>query len=191
MTKAPEQSIVNQLEAAGYSAETIISYLEARVAREWETNSDFAECGPGEKMVFGVCRKVGGTPEVDPATGKPKKVKEEDTKSPQEKKLEAAAKAQGSSPDTNKKVVVDGKEYGWAISGGKPIMVPWGSIAGEKKVGPKTSAKTRKGGKKSQVSTAVKGRIEGLKKALEGQLNTAGKEAILAQIKELESRVSG
>jgi hypothetical protein len=187
----PEQKIIDQLTIMGYSSSTIISYLEARVAKEWEASTNFAECGPGEKPVFGVCRKVGGTPEVDPATGKPKKVKEEDTKSPQEKKLEAAAKAQGSSPDTNKKVVVDGKEYGWAISGGKPIMVPWGSIAGEKKVGPKTSAKTRKGGRKSQVSAAVKGRIEGLKKALEGQSNSAGKEAILAQIKELESRVSG
>lgn len=137
MSRVPEQSIVDQLEVAGYSEETIIAYLEARVAKEWEGAADFAECGPGEKMVFGVCRKVDGTPET-PAQpqrqGQQPKPKEKE-KSAQEKELEAAAKTQGSSPTNNRKVVINGKSYGWAIQGGKPIMVEWGSVAGEKKVG--------------------------------------------------------
>ena len=190
MSKAPEQSIVDQLSAAGYSAETIISYLEARVEREW-SQSDFAECGPGEKMVFGVCRKVGETkeekPEVGP-DGKPKK-KEKKEKSPMEEKLEKAAKAQGSDPTNNKKVVIDGKAYGWAIQNGKPIMVEWGSVAGEKKVGPKKKEKKPK--TKKEERTKVEGRIKGLKKALEAQVNEASRKAIQEQIKELESKLTG
>lgn len=193
MSKAPEQSIVDQLSAAGYSAETIISYLEARVEREWE-NADFAECGPGEKMVFGVCRKVGGTqeekPEVGP-DGKPKKKEEKKEKSPMEEKLEKAAKAQGSDPTNNKKVMIDGKAYGWAIQGGKPIMVAWGSVAGEKKVGSKKKEKEKKPKTKKEERTKVEGRIKGLKKALEAQTNEASRKAIQDQIKELESKLAG
>lgn len=193
MNKAPEQAIVDQLSSAGYSAETIISYLEARVAREWEVAADFAECGPGEKMVFGVCRKVGGTqedkPEVGP-DGKPKK-KEKKEKSPMEEKLEKAAKAQGSDPTNNKKVVIDGKAYGWAIQGGKPIMVEWGSVAGEKKVGPKKKEEKKREKVTKEERTKVEGRIKGLKKALEAQVNEAGRKAIQDQIKELESKLAG
>lgn len=157
MTRAPEQSIVDQLEVAGYSEETIIAYLEARVAKEWEGAADFAECGPGEKMVFGVCRKVDGAPET-PAQpqaqqGQQPKPKEKE-KSAQEKELEAAAKSQGSSPTNNRKVVINGKSYGWAIQGGKPIMVEWGSVAGEKKVGtgekPKRGGRGGRGGRRGQ-----------------------------------------
>lgn len=195
MNKAPEQAIVDQLSAAGYSAETIISYLEARVAREWEVAADFAECGPGEKMVFGVCRKVGGTqedkPEVGP-DGKPKKKEEKKEKSPMEEKLEKAAKAQGSDPTNNKKVVIDGKAYGWAIQNGKPIMVAWGSVAGEKKVGPKKKEEKKKKEKVTKEQrTKMEGRIKGLKKALEAQVNEAGRKAIQDQIKELESKLAG
>lgn len=151
MTRAPEQSIVDQLEVAGYSEKTIISYLEARVAKEWESTADFAECGQGEKMVFGVCRKVDGAGDgggaATASAPKPEQKKEdkkkEVEKTDQEKELEAAAKAQGSSPTNNRKVVINGKSYGWAIQGGKPIMVEWGSVAGEKKVG--TGEKPKKG----------------------------------------------
>lgn len=157
MTRAPEQSIVDQLEVAGYSEETIIAYLEARVAKEWEGTADFAECGPGEKMVFGVCRKVDGAPET-PAQPQPQaqqpKPKEKE-KSAQEKELEAAAKAQGSSPTNNRKVVINGKSYGWAIQGGKPIMVEWGSVAGEKKVG--TGEKPKRGGRGGSRSGSTRG----------------------------------
>jgi len=192
MNKTPEQSVVDQLSAAGYSAETIISYLEARVAKEWETSANFAECGPGEKPVFGVCRKIGGTPEIDPATGKPKKKEEKKEKSPMEEKLEKAAKAQGSDPTNNKKVVIDGKAYGWAIQGGKPIMVEWGSVAGEKKVGPKKKKEEKKREKVTKEErTKMEGRIKGLKKALEAQVNEAGRKAIQDQIKELESKLAG
>lgn len=189
---APEQKIVDQLAAAGYAPETIISYLEARVEREWE-NADFQECGNGEKMVFGVCRKVGGTPEVDPATGKPKKPKEEDLKTSQEKKLEAAAKAQGSSADNNKKVLIDGKAYGWAIQNGKPIMIEWGKVAGIKKVGPKKAKgegrRSSRGGQQSRAS--IEARIKAQEANLAKQVNEAGRQAIQKQIDELKAQLRG
>jgi len=189
MTKAPEQPIVDQLSAAGYSAETIISYLEARVEREW-SQADFAECGPGEKMVFGVCRKVGGTqeekPEVGP-DGKPKK-KEKKEKSPMEEKLEKAAKAQGSDATNNKKVMIDGKAYGWAIQNGKPIMVAWGSVAGEKKVGPK---KKKEKEEKPVNRAAIEAQIKTQEANLEKQVNDAGRAAIQKQIDELKKKLQG
>jgi hypothetical protein len=33
--------------------------------------------------------------------------------------------------------MVNGKKMGWAVKNGKPVMVEWGSVAGEKKVGAK------------------------------------------------------
>ena len=199
----PEQQVVNYLEAAGYKPETIIRYLEAMVEKEW-AQADFAECGPGEKMTFGVCRKVGEAP--TPAAAQPQgqapsqpaqqqagaqpagqQKPKEPPKSPMEEKLEKAAKAQGSDPTNNKKVVIDGKAYGWAIQNGKPIMVEWGSVAGEKKVGPKKKQEKPKrnsrGGRSGGGSNA--GRIEGLRRALEGQVNEAGRQAILKQIQDL------
>lgn len=187
MNRAPEQVIVDQLEAAGYKPETIISYLEARVAKEWEGAADFAECGPGEKMVFGVCRKVDGTPET-PAQpqqqGQQPKPKEKE-KSAQEKELEAAAKSQGSSPTNNRKVVINGKSYGWAIQGGRPIMVEWGSVAGEKKVGTGEKPKKAKRGQRGGQSQGDSGRLAGLRKALEQQTTDSGRAEIQRQIKEL------
>ncbi len=131
-------------------------------------------------MVFGVCRKIGDTqeepkPEGQGGAQQPKKQE----KSAQEEKLEKAAKAQGSTPDNNKKVVIDGKAYGWAIQNGKPIMVEWGAVAGIKKVGPAKSGRGGGGGGDNA------GRIAGLKKALEKQTTEAGRRAIQKQIDEL------
>lgn len=93
---------------------------------------NFAEgqgCEEGEKMVFGVCRKVGGgTGEKDFDSSK---------KTKQEEAGEAEAKKQGSDVKSNKPVTVNGKKMGWAVKGGKPVLVEWGSVAGEKKVGAK------------------------------------------------------
>ena len=93
---------------------------------------DFADgqgCEEGEKMVFGVCRKVGdGTGEKDFDSSK---------KTKQETEGEAQAKKQGSDVKSNKPVMVNGKKMGWAVKNGKPVLVEWGSVAGEKKVGPK------------------------------------------------------
>ena len=91
--------------------------------------ADGEGCPEGEKMVFGVCRKVGGgTGEKDFDSSK---------KTKQEEEGEAEAKKQGSNVKSNKPVMVNGKKMGWAIKGGKPVLVEWGSVAGEKKVGPK------------------------------------------------------
>ena len=86
-------------------------------------------CPPGEKIVFGVCRKVKQDDDWDSGN---------DTK--QETELKGAAQKEGSAFENNKAVTVDGKKYGWAMKGGKPVMVEWGSVAGEKKVGPKKPA---------------------------------------------------
>jgi hypothetical protein len=198
--RAPEQQVVDYLEAAGYRPDSIIRYLEAQVAREW-ASADFAECGPGEKMTFGVCRKIGEAPAAQPAqqgatpaqpraqqpgqraAGQQPKPKEAQ-KSGMEEKLEKAAKAQGSDATNNRKVVIDGKAYGWAIQNGKPIMVEWGAVAGIKKVGPK-QAKPKRGGRRGGAGGDNAGRIAGLKKALEKQVNEAGRQAILKQIQEL------
>lgn len=202
--RAPEQRVVDYLESNGYRPDAIIRYLEAMVEKEW-AQSDFAECGPGEKMTFGVCRKIGEAPAAQPAqqgaapsqpqaqqpgqpaaAGQQPKPKEQ-PKSPMEEKLEKAAKSQGSDPTNNKKVVIDGKAYGWAIQGGKPIMVEWGSVAGEKKVGPKPAKPKRqgRGGGSRAGGGSNASRIEGLERALEGQVNEAGRQAIMDQIKEL------
>lgn len=147
MDRAPEQKIIDQLEAAGYKEDTIISYLEARVVEEWG-RMDFADgaCPEGQKMVFGICRNV-GEDEVD-KEGKPTGKKKEAKLTPEEEEVMKAAKAQGSSATNNRKVVVNGKSYGWAIQGGKPILVEWGKVAGEKKVG--TGAKAGRGGQSGQ-----------------------------------------
>ena len=82
-------------------------------------------CKPDEKSVFGVCRKTGAAP-------KDEKDFDPGAKTGEEKSLEAEAKTQGSNPKNNKPVVIGGKKYGWAIKGGKPVMVLWGAVAGEK-----------------------------------------------------------
>jgi len=195
--QAPEQQVVNYLETSGYRPETIIRYLETQVEKEW-AQADFAECGPGEKMTFGVCRKVGEAPAEpkpeQPGAAQPagqKQEQKEQPKSAMEEKLEKAAKSQGSDPTNNKKVMIDGKAYGWAIRGGKPIMVEWGSVAGVKKVGPKQPAK--KGGKrlsKAQKS-AIEAQIKGKEDALAKQSNDAGRQAVQRQIDELRAQLGG
>jgi hypothetical protein len=98
---------------------------------------NFAEgCPEGEKMVFGVCRKLkdGSTDEKDFDSSK---------KSKQEEEGEAEGKKQGSDVKSNKPFMVGNKKMGWAIKNGKPVMVSWGSVAGEKKMGPKAAAKPK------------------------------------------------
>ena len=103
---------------------------------------NFAEgCPEGEKMVFGACRKVGQKPDDEKDFDPSKKTKQEEGN-------ESEAKKQGSDVKNNKPVTVNGKKMGWAIKNGKPVMVEWGSVAGEKKVGPKGTAKPKKKEKK-------------------------------------------
>ena len=87
------------------------------------------QCKPDEKLVFGVCRKIGAAP-------KDEKDFDSGSKTDEEKAAEAEAKKQGSDPKNNKPVMVNGKKMGWAIKGGKPVMVEWGAVAGEKKATP-------------------------------------------------------
>ena len=81
------------------------------------------DCGPGERVVFGKCSKGDnmGNKQIDEA----------------QKKERASTKA----ADNSKPVMVNGKKMGWAIQGGKKVLVDWGSVSGEKKVGPKPAAK--------------------------------------------------
>lgn len=88
-------------------------------------------CEEGEKMVFGVCRKLKS------GTSRDEKDFDPTAKSKQEQSLEAEASKQGSTFQTNKAVTTGGKKYGWAMKGGKPVMVEWGSVAGTK---PKAAA---------------------------------------------------
>jgi hypothetical protein len=186
----PEQQVVNYLDAAGYKPDTIIQYLEAQVEKEWGRD-DFAECGPGEKMTFGVCRKIGEAPDSEPGEQKPEK----QDKSGMEDKLEKAAKTQGSDPTNNRKVMIDGKAYGWAIQGGKPIMVEWGSVAGAKKVG--SGGEGAKGGKKPEETAGNQNRkkietqIKTQEANLAKQVNDAGRQAIQKVINELKSKLGG
>ena len=133
-------------------------------------------------MTFGVCRKVG---ESEKSESDKVKSPKEPEKTPMEEKLGKAAKAQGSDVTNNKKVMIDGRAYGWAIQGGKPIMVEWGKVAGEKKVGPKKSTKTREQ-KGTRPSKAIGGRIKGLEEALEKQTTESGRRSIQAQIDDLK-----
>jgi hypothetical protein len=97
--------------------------------------ADGQECPQGEKMIFGMCRKAKATPGGDKDFDSSKKTK-------QEEEGEAEAKKQGSEFKNNKMVkdVKSGKKLGWAMKDGKPVLVEWGSVAGEKKVGPKKPA---------------------------------------------------
>jgi hypothetical protein len=99
------------------------SYLEE--ARDLYGYKEGEGCPEGEKMVFGACRKVKGSGEKDFDT---------ENKSNQEKELEAGASKSGSDVKNNKKWKgPDGKTYGWGVKNGKPVVVEWGSVAGEKK----------------------------------------------------------
>jgi hypothetical protein len=85
-------------------------------------------CPEGQKVVFGVCRKVkkGGS-DWSPSE-----------ESDQEKNLKGRATKEGSSASNNKAISEGGKKYGWAIKGGKPVIVEWGSVSG---TGPKPKPK--------------------------------------------------
>jgi hypothetical protein len=109
---------------------------------------NFAEgCPEGEKMVFGACRKLGQKSDDDKDFDSSKKTKQEEGN-------EAAAKKQGSDVKNNKAVTVNGKKMGWAVKNGKPVMVEWGSVAGEKKVGPKAAAKPKPKPKQPAIPAA-------------------------------------
>lgn len=86
-------------------------------------------CPTGTKMIWGLCRRVTASGEQQVG---------DDTD--QERALKNQAKKEGSAFENNKAVSAGGKKYGWAMKGGKPVMVTWGSVAGEKKVGPKKPA---------------------------------------------------
>jgi hypothetical protein len=120
------------------------SFAESReIDRGLETNmpgrgapSTFAEeCGPDEKMIYGMCRKAKASPKDDKDFDSSKKTKGEE-------EGEAQAKKEGSEFKNNKMIkdVKSGKKLGWAMKGGKPVLVEWGSVAGEAKVGPKKPA---------------------------------------------------
>jgi hypothetical protein len=97
--------------------------------------ADGQECPEGEKMIFGMCRKAKATPGND-------KDFDSSKKTTQEEEGEAQAKKAGSEFKNNKMIkdVKTGKKLGWAMKDGKPVLVEWGSVAGEKKVGPKKPA---------------------------------------------------
>jgi hypothetical protein len=210
MKKPPEQGIANYLFVSGYAPGTIIAYLEGMA------NAGKFEFSEGDYVDFAVCERPDGTRygtvgECNPETGKtvsptsepsksgekPKvgekpKASEKPDKTAEEikmDKMKETAKKQGSDPANNRKVVIDGNEYGWAQKAGKWIMVPWGSVAGIKKVGPKQSARPRRSGGRRRrgesTDPAVQGRIQGLRTALERQATDAGRDAIMEQILEL------
>ena len=148
----------------------------------------FAECGPDERSVFGVCRKAGGS--------KPDDEKEFDTdkKSKQEEDLEAEAKKKGvdlKSKMNKKPIEIGGKKYGLAVKNGKVVMVEWGSVAGEKK--PPAPGKKKKqipGAGQSRGGSGTGGLnrgsrdayIRGQEAALANQTSDAGRAAIQANI---------
>ena len=154
MTRHPEQDIVNYLHISGYSPDTIISYLELLANKG---RYEFAE---GDYFDFTVCERPDGTrygtdEACNPETGRPVSPANSRTASPSGKpdktldelrmeKMRDSAKKQGSSPANNRKVVIDGKQYGWAKKDGKWIIVPWGSVGGVKKVGPKRPTARRR-----------------------------------------------
>jgi hypothetical protein len=126
------------------------SFAESReIDRGLQTNmpgrgapSTFAEeCGPDEKMIFGMCRSAKANPKDDKDFDSSKKTK-------QEEEGETQAKKEGSEFKNNKMIkdVKSGKKLGWAMKDGKPVLVEWGSVAGEKKVGPKKPEAKPQGG---------------------------------------------
>ena len=127
-------------------------------------------------MVFGVCRKIGGSGEKDFDSSK---------KTKQETDVETEGAKQKSDVKSNKAFSKDGKRYGWAMKNGKPVVVEWGSVAGEKKVGP-AKPKTTSGSRSASGSSSNAGRVKGLQKALNNpNLNDAARAAIQKQIDEL------
>jgi hypothetical protein len=111
---------------------------------------EFEECASDEKVVFGVCRKVGQK------TGE--KDFDSSVKTKGEEEIEAAGKKAGSDVKSNKPFIdpKTGRKMGWAVKDGKPVAVAWGAVAGEKKVGPKEpKAKSEAAPKAAQPAPAA------------------------------------
>jgi hypothetical protein len=103
-----------------------------------------AACEEGEKMVFGICRKL-----KDPSKAKDDRDFDSEKRTKQEESLERASgkgvKTKEEAVAANKKgFETSGKKYGWAIKGGKPVIVEWGSVAGAKKA-PETGKQSKAG----------------------------------------------
>jgi hypothetical protein len=92
-------------------------------------------------MIFGMCRKAKASPKDEKDFDSSKKTKGEE-------EGEAQAAKEGSNAKNNKMIkdIKTGKKLGWAIKDGKPVLVSWGSVAGEKKVGPKKPEAKPNGG---------------------------------------------
>lgn len=149
---------------------------------EFYNSFEFAECASDEKMVFGVCRKVGGSGEAEKDWDQSKKTK-------QEEEIEGAAKKQGvdiNSKLNKKAITIGGKKYGMAIKNGKVVLVEWGSVAGEKKVGPKpvkgAGQSRRASGTSGLNATSRDAYIRGQEAALAKQTTDSGRAAIQANI---------
>jgi hypothetical protein len=142
---------------------------------------EFGECAADEKVVFGVCRKVGQK------TGE--KDFDSSGKTEQEKGIEEAGAKAKSDVKSNKPFIdpKTGKRMGWAIKDGKPVAVEWGSVSGEKKVGPKQAA-PRVNSAAQNSPSSNQNRMKGLRKALEKQTTEAGRQTILDQIAALEKQ---
>jgi hypothetical protein len=200
MKKHPEQDIADYLFVSGYAPGTIIAYLEELA------NAGKIEFAEGDYVDFAVCERPDGTRygtagACNPETGKPvsgtapegqkpgekpKAGTEKPDKSVEELKMEKmkqTAEKQGSDPTNNRKVMIDGNAYGWAMKDGKWIVVPWGSVAGIKQVGPKQSPK-RGGSRRRGSGGNNDGYIQGLRIALDKQSNDAGRDAIMELIKQ-------
>lgn len=159
---------------------------------EFYDSFEFEECGNGEKMVFGVCRKVG--------SGSGEKDFDSSAKTEQEKGIEEEAKKAGSDVKTNKPFIdpKTGKKMGWAIKDGKPVAVEWGSVSGEKKVGPKEKGKKgdrkkkeegRSGSTSQLAQTAADAYIRGQESLLQdSRLNDAAKAAIQESIEKFKAK---
>lgn len=207
MKKPPEQGIADYLFANDYAPGTIVAYLEELA------NAGHIEFAEGDYFDYTVCERPDGTRygtdgKCNPETGKPASPTSESSK-PGEKpkagekpkvekpdksveemkmdKMKQTAAKQGSDPTNNRKVLIDGNAYGWAMKGGKWMMVPWGSVAGIKKVGPKQpparrGTRKRSGGRRG--SSNNDGYIQGLRVALDKQSSDSGREAIMDLIRE-------
>jgi hypothetical protein len=151
---------------------------------------EFAECPEGEKMVFGVCRKTGQK------TGE--KDFDSSGKTEQEKGIEEAGAKAKSDVKSNKPFIdpKTGKKMGWAIKDGKPVAVEWGSVAGQKKVGPKAAGAAGKKPKKPKgqtaqlAQTASDAYIKGQEALLQdSRLNDAAKAAIQESIDKFKAKL--
>ncbi len=151
---------------------------------------EFEECGSDERMVFGVCRKVGQK------TGE--KDFDSSVKSKQEEEIEAAGAKAGSDVKNNKPFIdpKTGKRMGWAVKDGKPVAVPWGDVAGAKKVGTGKPEQKKKEKKKPQGQTAQLAQaasdayLKGQEALLQdSRLNDAAKAAIQESINRFKAKL--